>query len=260
MIIISTDPNCVNLHKSTFRCILISKNELIARLSKIDYRIQNNNNTKSLQILVETWPYALAEFKPTFGTIFEDYLQNYSHWAYADIDLLYGRLNVIIPVSILNKYDIYTSSFGDTFRLYLRGQLTIHKNIEIVNNVWKKCRPLTHFKDRLDIYEKTRYKHWPFQSAEGCYSKAVYDSNLSVYYASSQLSDAYRAPDSSKESLLIHGATIRCYNEYLRNVDFVDKSFSKLNRVNDDITKYQVTERSNYSCAYWIHPSYQVKH
>jgi len=40
----------------------------------------------SLQILLEDQPYMLVELKPVLGVIFEDYLTEYSHWGYADID------------------------------------------------------------------------------------------------------------------------------------------------------------------------------
>lgn len=40
----------------------------------------------SLQVLLEDQPYMLVELKPVLGVIFQDYLTDYSHWGYADID------------------------------------------------------------------------------------------------------------------------------------------------------------------------------
>lgn len=43
------------------------------------------------------------------------------------------------------------SSFGDQYRAYLRGQLTIHKNRPHVNRVWMRCSHLTHYSERLEV-------------------------------------------------------------------------------------------------------------
>jgi len=38
---------------------------------------------RSLRLLFEKWPRLVAEYKPAFGTVFEDFLGDYSHWGYA---------------------------------------------------------------------------------------------------------------------------------------------------------------------------------
>ena len=35
---------------------------------------------RSLRLLFEHWSRLIAEYKPTFGTVFEDFLGDYSHW------------------------------------------------------------------------------------------------------------------------------------------------------------------------------------
>ena len=72
-------------------------------------------------------PYALVEFKIAFGHIFKDYLNDYSHWGYTDLDILWGDLQSWITTDEWNDYDIVTYTFGDQNRAYLRGQFTIHK-------------------------------------------------------------------------------------------------------------------------------------
>ena len=42
-------------------------------------------------------------------------------------------------------------SFGDQYRAYLRGQLTIHKNEFKVNRVWRGCSHLINYSDRLEV-------------------------------------------------------------------------------------------------------------
>lgn len=42
-------------------------------------------------------------------------------------------------------------SFGDQNRAYLRGQLTVHKNIPRVNEVWRHCPHLSKFMQRIEV-------------------------------------------------------------------------------------------------------------
>ena len=148
--------------------------ERIARLDQSDISEKTfQQNMLSAEMLMTLFPYALVEFKPCLGVIFSDHLTSYSHWALADLDVLVGKMQTIITPSILNQYDIYTSSFGDNFRLYMRGQLTIHKNNKYVNNIWRNCRHLSHLTRRFKSFRDSGFKVWEFQSAEGCYSSVV---------------------------------------------------------------------------------------
>ena len=47
---------------------------------------------RSLRLLFEKWPRLVAEYKPTFGSVFEDFLSGYSHWGYCDLDMVIGNL------------------------------------------------------------------------------------------------------------------------------------------------------------------------
>lgn len=63
--------------------------------------------------------------------------------------------------SELDKYCCYFGffyafcmrSFGDQYRAYLRGQLTIHKNDYHVNRIWRGCTHLTNYSERLEVRE-----------------------------------------------------------------------------------------------------------
>ena len=154
------------------KIIRIKKNDLYERIAKLDINEFDprsyNSAINSVEELIEKYPYVLVEFKPCLGVIFSDYLEGYSHWALADLDLLIGNMHEIITPEILNKYDIYTSSFGDSNRMYLRGQLTIHKNEPNINYLWRDCDHLSNLSLRLKSFSLNH--HWQFQSAEGCYS------------------------------------------------------------------------------------------
>ena len=146
----------------------------------------------------------------------QEYVKGYSHWAYADLDTILGRVHLLTPKQILRDYDIVTIAFGDNYRLYMRGQLTIHRNNEYVNNLWRSCPHLSKFGSRLiRSYRPGQIpaiQQWQFQSAEGCYSRVIADnSNVSVYVAVGQVSDAFGAPLMEKESLSLGWALMRCY-------------------------------------------------
>ena len=132
------------------------------------------------------------------------------------MDTIFGRIDELIPREALEFYDLYTSSFGDTYRYYMRGQLTIMRNRPDINTLWKHCEHLSNFNDRLVRYFSPPPNpfrgRWEFQSAEGCFSRIVADHpNVSIYVAAGQHSDAYNAPVSEKESFTLGHAVLRCY-------------------------------------------------
>ena len=47
---------------------------------------------RSMRFMLEKWPRLVAEYKPAFGSIFEQYLSAYSHWGYCDLDMVLGNL------------------------------------------------------------------------------------------------------------------------------------------------------------------------
>lgn len=135
---------------------------------------------RSMRFMFEKWPRLVAEYKPAFGAIFAQYLSDYSHWGYCDLDMIIGNLPLFIEHAELASQDIVTYSFGDVDALYLRGQWTVHRNLPDLSMLWKGC---PHLSDELQKellmkvawvrrMESRGVKNYPkrFQSAEGCYS------------------------------------------------------------------------------------------
>jgi len=135
------------------------------------------------------YPYALVEYKPTFGHVFAEYLVEYSHWGYSDLDIVFGDLSRWITADELNDYDIVTYGYGDQNRVYLRGQFTFHRNTPMVNAIWKKCEYLSRLDQRFGRVLAGEEK-LKFESAEGCYSAAVLDrQDIRVKYATKAFTD-----------------------------------------------------------------------
>ena len=243
-IIFLADKLALPLDSKNVRYIHLSVQSLVERIATLDISLNKNH----LHKLLANWPYFIVELKPCLGILFADYLKEFTHWGYADIDQLFGNLTDTIPLSALQNNDIYTTHFGDNFRLYARGQMTVHKNNPHVNNIWRSCRPLSQISRRLDQYYASSYSKWHLESAEGCYSKSIaLSSNLKVYFAANQMSDAlptYHA--SSKEMILFSDKLVRCYTEATSSTQSSgEKELIKIKPI-------------KYNCAYWINPAFQV--
>ena len=62
-------------------------------------------------------PYKLCDYKPLYGDIFSEYLDNFTHWGHCDIDVIMGDLASFVTDNLLDKYD----------RLFNYGHMTIYK-------------------------------------------------------------------------------------------------------------------------------------
>lgn len=53
--------------------------------------------------------YYMVEFKPALGWIFREYLKEYSHWAFGDLDVFFGDLTKgWLESSEMRDYDVIT--------------------------------------------------------------------------------------------------------------------------------------------------------
>ena len=55
------------------------------------------------QLAFREFAYIVTEYKPTHGTVFEDYLTAYTHWSYTDIDMLIGDLPMHIELEVRRR-------------------------------------------------------------------------------------------------------------------------------------------------------------
>jgi hypothetical protein len=95
-------------------------------------------------------PYKICDYKPAFGYIFQDLLQDYDWWGYCDVDLLLGNIRKFFTDDVLRKYD----------RCQTLGHLSIYRNCDQMNRL---------FQTREDSYPGLNYD-------------AVYSSEESMYF------------------------------------------------------------------------------
>lgn len=168
--------------------------EMAKLFTRVTDERQKNNQMKTplnkLQSMLSRQiihlPYILVEYKPAFGHIFADYLMEYSHWGYSDLDVVFGDTTRWIDHDEWTDYDIVTYGFGDQDKLYLRGQFTFHRNDpKYINQLWRGCKYLSEMDVRYANPDTLK-----FESAEGCYSQAVITKkDVKVKYAVKAFSD-----------------------------------------------------------------------
>lgn len=83
-------------------------------------------------------PFKMCDFRPAYGLIFKDYLNDYDFWGHCDFDCIYGDLRKFLSEDILEKNE----------RIYCLGHMSLYKNNDRINNI---------FKNKLD--EETNYKN-----------------------------------------------------------------------------------------------------
>ena len=265
---------------SNVKLIYLHDGEFTRRFATL--RKNHGPDSKSFSLQV---PYRMVEYKAAFGYLFQDFLAQYSHWGYGDLDILASTeylQNVLsfeastiysqeMKTQLLQKFDVITFTYGDHSSLYLRGQLTIFKKTSVsVEEIWRDCI--------IDVDMKDGMKG--FQSAEGCFSKVVTTkySSLSILYLPIQFSDAlllrgkyavgnqYRLAE--RESYYYKGKILKCYlNESLLDYKFSERFFEQL-LSNPEPLQLQSTRSYTQDwwevhlrpprCSYWIAPEYDV--
>nr|WP_169173239.1 DUF6625 family protein [Bifidobacterium sp. DSM 109957] len=73
-------------------------------------------------------PYKLCDFKPAYGFLFEEYIQNYEYWGHCDCDLIFGNLGKILTPILEKGYD----------KVFAAGHLTIYRNTHENNRRFMK--------------------------------------------------------------------------------------------------------------------------
>lgn len=84
------------------------------------------------------------EIRPAYGSIFEDYLDGYTHWLYMDMDEILGDIPAWLELEELMDFHIVTLATGDSHRVYLRGPFTmVNMTHEFPSLIWTRCSYLT---------------------------------------------------------------------------------------------------------------------
>ncbi len=94
----------------------------------------------------------ICDFRPAFGLIFEDFIQEYDFWGYSDIDIIFGDVRGFITQDVTDNFEYvsvrneYPSGFFSVFkntkkmnRLFIQSKnyIELFKNEE--NTLFEEC-------------------------------------------------------------------------------------------------------------------------
>ena len=93
-------------------------------------------------------PYKICDFRPAYGVIFEEFLNEYDFWGYCDIDVIWGKISHFVTNEMLSNYSIITSK-----KDRIAGHFSLFRNTEKTNSIFKT------FPGYLDVMtdEKSRW-------------------------------------------------------------------------------------------------------
>ncbi|RYH21378.1 hypothetical protein EON65_20830 [archaeon] len=264
--------------------ITLTSHVLSHLLSMVDenyraaYAVRNATHTARvrdvIQNIIREFPYALVEFKPALADIFHEYIKQYSHFAYADMDVLLGDWSILPWDKVFESYNFVSITFGDHYSLYLRGQMTIFQNTLRTRLLYRRCLHLTEFSTRGEKYMTASPHKWQLQSAEGCISWGAHEEGLSILYLPLQRSDAYKGGKGEGAVLVKDSEQDRLKLVYCQSLlpnisssaDTITHNILDIPSWNEMIRHGQRAQvqigakAASARCSYWIDPQYDVGH
>lgn len=104
--------------------------------------------------------YKLCDFKPAYGHIFSELLDDYDIWGHCDIDLVFGNIRKFMTDEILERYDIISTRPD-----WIPGCFLLFKNNLKMNLLF------THSKDYKKVlssnihycFDETNFRHREFE-------------------------------------------------------------------------------------------------
>jgi hypothetical protein len=107
-------------------------------------------------------PYKLCDFKPAYGFLFPEIIDEYDFWGHGDIDVIYGNIRNFITDEILKSYDVITVRHD-----FLVGYFTLYRNCKKVNELFMLS------KDYKKVF--TTQKHFCFDECNFAFWKLDHD-------------------------------------------------------------------------------------
>lgn len=138
--------------------------------------VKKFQNQFDFPICLDT-PYKLCDFKPAYGEVFSDYIQNFDFWGHCDIDLLWGDIRNFITEKVLEEND----------KIGFLGHSTLYRNTPEVNARYKitgksKVDYKEAFSSSENFFFDERVMNEIYDSCGWrCYKKQVF-ADLSDYY------------------------------------------------------------------------------
>lgn len=91
-------------------------------------------NKLGFQVSLE-YPYKFCDFKPTYGFLFPEIINNYDYWGYTDLDIIYGDIRYFFSNEMLEKYDFISVRHD-----YTSGCFALYRNCEKMNRFFMRSK------------------------------------------------------------------------------------------------------------------------
>lgn len=174
-------------YPDNFKIVKMSFEEFQRRVaSKFDFQINL------------TAPYKLCDFKPAYGYILEEDIQDYEYWGHCDCDLLFGNLEKILSPLLEQGYQ----------KIFASGHLTLYKN------TYENNRRFMH-----ELNGKTLYKEVFSVREIQTFDEDLYKENVHAIFLSEEVQvyseDLCANPNvfKSQFSLMKYNPKTRCFEE-----------------------------------------------
>lgn len=107
--------------------------------------------------------YKLCDFKPAYGFIFGDLLEDYDFWGHGDIDIILGDVRGFITEDILANNDLIVVRHD-----VLTGYFQLFRNNDKLNTLFMKSKDYQHvFRDaRHFCFDETNFQFDPFKEGK----------------------------------------------------------------------------------------------
>ncbi len=96
-------------------------------------------------------PYKLCDYKPMYGILFQELIQEYDFWGHCDTDMIFGDIRRFLTEERLNTYD----------KIYPLGHLSFFRNTDEVNRRWELPDAKCSQHDVLTIPLGFAFDEWP---------------------------------------------------------------------------------------------------
>jgi hypothetical protein len=75
--------------------------------------------------------YKIPDYKPAYGLLFEDYLNDFDFWGHCDIDIIWGDIRKYVTEDILDTCDVFS-----TRKRMISGHFSLFKNVRDINGLF----------------------------------------------------------------------------------------------------------------------------
>ncbi|MET3025213.1 DUF6625 family protein [Flavobacterium sp. UW10123] len=81
------------------------------------------------------YPYKLCDFKPAYGFLFPEIIEQYDFWGQSDLDIIYGNVRDFITNEMLDEYDFISVRHD-----YTTGCFALYKNCPMMNTFFMRSK------------------------------------------------------------------------------------------------------------------------